>query len=141
MIERAAAAFLPRVLHWAAVAAIAGVLLTRADGQAQEPPQNRTYSNVLLRLHDPPPLLNDYPEFVQPIVEESRYEAPMLVDDADADLMVRATVLSCNAMSALYSFEVSAQGQQIASGRTAVIFAIATQDDPALSPTVCGERS
>ena len=97
MIERAAAAFLPRVLHWAAVAAIAGVLLTRADGQAQEPPQNRTYSNVLLRLHDPPPLLNDYPEFVQPIVEESRYEAPMLVDDADADLTVRAWRFSYNA--------------------------------------------
>ena len=63
------------------------------------------------------------------------------LDDTDADLMVRATVLSCDAMSALYSFEVSAQGQEIAAGRSAVIFAMATQDNLALSPIHSGERS
>ncbi len=63
------------------------------------------------------------------------------LDDTDADLIVRATVLSCDAMSALYFFEVSAQGQQIASGRSAVIFAMATQDEPTLSPTHAEERA
>ena len=97
MLERAAAVFLPRLRHWAEVAVIAGVMLTQAEAQAQELPRTRTYSNVLRRLNDPPPLLNDYPEFVQPIVEESRFEAPILVDDADADLTVRAWRFSYNA--------------------------------------------
>ena len=47
MLERAAAVFLPRLRHWAEVAVIAGVMLTRAEAQAQELPRTRTYSNVL----------------------------------------------------------------------------------------------
>lgn len=97
MIARAGTALVPRFFVWAEMAAIAGVMLIRTDGQAQEPSPTRTYANVLTRLNNPPPLLNDYPEFVQPIVEETRYEAPMLVDDADADLTVRAWRFSYNA--------------------------------------------
>ena len=97
MIAWAAEVILPRLLYWAELAVIAGMMLTPADGQAQELPPTRTYSNVLTRLNDPPPLLNDHPEFVQPIVEAIRYEAPMLVDDADADLTVRAWRFSYNA--------------------------------------------
>ena len=57
----------------------------------------RVYSNQLTLLKDPQPLLGDYPEFVQPIKERRRYEAPILVDDADADLEVRAWRFSYNA--------------------------------------------
>ncbi len=97
MFERAVAALMRRLFVGAEMVAIAGAMLTRTDGQAQELLPSRTYANVLTRLNDPPPLLNDYPEFVQPIVEETRYEAPLLVDDADADLNVRAWRFSYNA--------------------------------------------
>ncbi|MBL8817038.1 MAG: isochorismatase family protein [Planctomyces sp.] len=57
----------------------------------------RVYSNRLVRLENPGPLLNDYPEFVQPVVEDVRYESPVLVDDPGADLSVRAWRFSYNA--------------------------------------------
>lgn len=57
----------------------------------------RVYQNRLKKLVDPAPLLGDYPEFVQPVVELNRYEAPVLVDDAEADLSVRAWRFSYNA--------------------------------------------
>lgn len=50
----------------------------------------RVYANTVTRLSDPRPLLADYPEFVEPVEETVRYEAPRLVDDAAADLEVRA---------------------------------------------------
>jgi hypothetical protein len=57
----------------------------------------RVYSNQLTLLKDPPPLLGDHPEFVQPVKERRRYEAPILVDDENADLEVRAWRFSYNA--------------------------------------------
>lgn len=63
---------------------------------AQEPAA-RTYSNQLQRLTDAPPLLADHPEFVEPVQETVRYEAPLLVDDPQADLHVRAWRFSYNA--------------------------------------------
>lgn len=48
------------------------------------------YHNHLEKLADPPPLLADYPEFVEPMQCEDRYQAPPVVDDADGDLTVRA---------------------------------------------------
>jgi len=57
----------------------------------------RVYQNRLTRIEDPRPLLADHPEFVQPVVETVRYEAPRLVDDPDADLQVRAWRFSYNA--------------------------------------------
>ncbi|HTI51923.1 MAG TPA: isochorismatase family protein, partial [Planctomycetaceae bacterium] len=57
----------------------------------------RTYQNTLTPIENPAPLLGDYPEFVQPIVELRRFEAPLLVDDEGADLEVRAWRFSYNA--------------------------------------------
>ncbi|HBL42808.1 MAG TPA: hypothetical protein DDZ90_05385, partial [Planctomycetaceae bacterium] len=57
----------------------------------------RVYQNRLKLLKNPEPLLADYPEFVQPIEEVRRFEAPLLVDDAGADLSVRAWRFSYNA--------------------------------------------
>ena len=66
-------------------------------GFADEPPLTRTYSNTLTPLKNPPPLLADYPEFVEPVRELKRFEAPILVDELDADLSVRAWRFSYNA--------------------------------------------
>lgn len=57
----------------------------------------KTYENKLTPINDPQPLLADYPEFVQPVVETTRFEAPALVDDENADLDVRAWRYSYNA--------------------------------------------
>lgn len=60
-------------------------------------PTRRTYHNRLTPLENPAPLLADYPEFVQPVIERQRYEAPMLVNDEGATLEVRAWRFSYNA--------------------------------------------
>src|SRR5262245_59521445 len=57
----------------------------------------RSYENRLTLLDNPPPLLADYPEFVEPVRELRRYEAPILVNDEGADLNVRAWRFSYNA--------------------------------------------
>ena len=57
----------------------------------------REYANRLTRITAPAPILADHPEFVAPVEELVRYEAPMLVDDAGADLSVRAWRWSYNA--------------------------------------------
>src|SRR5262245_28549626 len=64
---------------------------------AAEPSSTRTYHNKLTPIKHPQPLLADYPEFVQPVIEETRFEAPILIDDPQADLSVRAWRFSYNA--------------------------------------------
>ncbi len=68
-----------------------------AQGSLAEQPGTRTYDNRLTLIDNPQPLLADYPEFVQPIIEERRYEAPALIDEDGADLQVRAWRFSYNA--------------------------------------------
>jgi len=77
---------------WLLIAILAASTTTLADG-----PAKRSYDNRLTRLADPGPLLADHPEFVEPVRETVRYEAPLLVDDPDADLHVRAWRFSYNA--------------------------------------------
>jgi nicotinamidase-related amidase len=62
-----------------------------------EQPESRLYENRLTLLENPPPLLADFPEFVEPVRELRRYEAPLLVNDERADLSVRAWRFSYNA--------------------------------------------
>ena len=57
----------------------------------------RIYQNKLVPLQNAEPLLADYPDFVVPIKEVGRFEAPLLVNDDDADLSVRAWRFSYNA--------------------------------------------
>ena len=59
--------------------------------------QKRVYQNRLTRIENPKPLLGDHPEFVQPIEEEARFEAPQLVADPGGNLNVRAWRFSYNA--------------------------------------------
>jgi nicotinamidase-related amidase len=74
------------------------VILGTVAGAARltaDPP--RTYVNKLTPIPDPKPLLADHPEFVAPVTEVARFEAPPLVTDAAADLHVRAWRFSYNA--------------------------------------------
>ena len=73
---------------------ITGLVCSAGPIQAEE---YRQYSNRLTRISDSGPLLADHPEFVQPVQETVRYEAPLLVDDDGADLEVRAWRYSYNA--------------------------------------------
>ena len=68
-----------------------------SDSQAQQPVPNRVYDNRLTLIKDAAPLLADYPEFVAPVRELRRFSSATLVDDADADLDVRAWRFSYNA--------------------------------------------
>ena len=65
--------------------------------QANSEKRVRVYSNELKVISNPKPLLADHPKFVQPVVSAVRYEAPRLIDDAAADLSIRAWRFSYNA--------------------------------------------
>jgi hypothetical protein len=58
---------------------------------------NLTYFNVLHPVAQPLPILANYPEFVAPIKERSRFESPPLILDQTANLSVRAWRYSYNA--------------------------------------------
>src|SRR5579864_5740996 len=76
---------------------LAVLLLGVRVAVAEEPGRTRVYANRLVPLHDPTPLLADHPDFVEPVRETTRFEAPVLVDDENADLHVRAWRFSYNA--------------------------------------------
>ena len=57
----------------------------------------RVYSNRLTPITNPKPLLADYPEFFEPIIEQAHFEAAPVVVDEGADLHVRSWRFSYNA--------------------------------------------
>jgi hypothetical protein len=77
------------------LAAVVGLVFL--DAVQAEESERRTYENRLSPIENPQPLLADHPEFVQPIVEERRYEAPMLIDEPQGNLHIRAWRFSYNA--------------------------------------------
>lgn len=64
---------------------------------AAEPPGGRSYENRLTPVGQPRPILADFPEFVAPVDEKGRFEAPPILDESGADLEVRAWRSSYNA--------------------------------------------
>jgi len=86
---------LRRIRLWGMVLGV--VLLCGASATAGDTSGSRTYENRLTPIPTPKPILADHPEFVEPIRETARFEAPILVDDPDADLHVRAWRFSYNA--------------------------------------------
>jgi hypothetical protein len=80
--------------RWWLLPALAASLLSATSAEGQQP---HVYHNRLTPLTDPKPLLADHPEFVEPVREVARFEGPVLVDDADADLHVRAWRFCYNA--------------------------------------------
>ena len=77
--------------------ALAASLLLLAPARADDKPASRVYGNRLTPLKDPPPLLADHPDYVEPIKTGPRFEAPILIDEPGADLEVRAWRFSYNA--------------------------------------------
>jgi hypothetical protein len=73
------------------------VVLSVINSAVGQDTSTRVYDNSLTPITNPKLLLADYPEFVQPVVESQRFEAPVLVDDDNADLDVRAWRYSYNA--------------------------------------------
>lgn len=88
-----------------------------ARGGEEPSASTRVYENRLKPVADPAvrPILADYPQFVEPVREVARFEAPRLVDDPGADLEVRAWRFSYNARGII---EVP---NRLRSDRTAVI--------------------
>jgi nicotinamidase-related amidase len=70
-----------------------------ARGGDEPSTATRVYENRLRPIAhpEPRPILADYPQFVEPVREVARFEAPALVDDPGADLEVRAWRFSYNA--------------------------------------------
>jgi hypothetical protein len=68
-----------------------------AAAHAGEDSSTRIYENRLKPTADPRPILADFPQFVEPVREVARFEAPTLIDDPGADLEVRAWRFSYNA--------------------------------------------
>jgi len=82
------------LLGAAVVAAFAPSPAAKEAGPASAP---RTYDNTLTPIPDPKPLLADFPQYVEPVVEGRRFAGARLVDDPDGDLDVRAWRWSYNA--------------------------------------------
>jgi hypothetical protein len=61
----------------------------------------RDYDNRLIPLKEAPPILADHPEFVEPVGKGPRFLASPVVDDAGADLEVRAWRFSYNARGSI----------------------------------------
>jgi hypothetical protein len=84
-----------RFLHFVAAAGMC--LLGSAHAGAGEDSSTQIYENHLKPIANPRPILADFPQFVEPVREIARFEAPMLIDDPGADLAVRAWRFSYNA--------------------------------------------
>ena len=69
----------------------------RARCRAATLRRHGSMTNRLKPIANPRPILADFPQFVEPVREIARFEAPMLVDDPGADLDVRAWRFSYNA--------------------------------------------
>src|SRR4030095_15302945 len=80
-----------------APAVLCMVLLMSFNAACLAEDSPRIYQNRLTRIEHPQPLLADHPEYIQPIRETVRYEAPSIVDNPNADLHVRAWRFSYNA--------------------------------------------
>ena len=79
------------------LACLCGLQLSAGRLPAEEEPSQRSYENRLTPIPNPSPILADFPDFVEPIREVARFEAPPLVVDPGADLEVRAWRFSYNA--------------------------------------------
>jgi len=77
-------------LQAAGVLAVAGKTCLAEDG-------SRVYSNTLRPIADPRPILEDFPQYVEPIRCETRFEAPPIIDEPGATIEVRAWRWSYNA--------------------------------------------
>jgi len=76
---------------------IACLMSSAQTSVADDAPAQHDYPNQLKPIEDPRPLLADHPEFVHPITETARFEAPPLIADESANIALRAWRFSYNA--------------------------------------------
>ena len=71
-----------RITGFLCLAALAGPAVTARGGEGPST-STRVYENRLKPIADAAsrPILADYPQFVEPVREVARFEAPTLVDD------------------------------------------------------------
>ena len=86
-----------RIITAGLLGVAAAVILHTSATAAEPTAPPRSYRNILTPIENPTPLLADYPKFFEPIIEQAHFEAPAVVNDADADLHVRAWRFSYNA--------------------------------------------
>jgi len=67
------------------------------SGQFLSADETKPYNNQLRRLTEIRPILADFPQYVEPVSCQTRFEAPPLIDEPEADLEVRAWRWSYNA--------------------------------------------
>jgi hypothetical protein len=79
------------------VALTCALIGAQSYARASDESATRVYENRLKPIAHPGPLLADFPQFVEPVRETARFEAPLLIDDPGADLDVRAWRFSYNA--------------------------------------------
>lgn len=80
------------------IMALGQMMALHSEAKAQEATEPvRVYQNQLTRIANPKPLLSDYPAFFEPIIEQTHFEAPAIVQDENADISVRAWRFSYNA--------------------------------------------
>jgi len=88
---------------------------SKSEAAPDAAPRTVVYRNQLRPIANAKPLLADYPEYVQPVVELRRFEANPILDEAGADLEVRAWRFSYNARG------IIEMPNRIRADRTAVI--------------------
>ncbi len=76
---------------------VVGSTVCAAPPRGPDDSPSRVYDNRLTPIAEPQPLLADFPQFVEPVREVARFEAPALIDEPGADLQVRAWRFSYNA--------------------------------------------
>lgn len=74
-----------------------GLALAPAEPAHAQDRTTRVYENRLTPIASPRPILANHPEFIEPVREVARFEAPAIVQDEGADLSVRAWRFSYNA--------------------------------------------
>ena len=92
-----------------------GLLLVSLVSGVSAAEPARPYENRLAPIRKPKPLLADYPEWIEPIRETNRWEAPAVVNDPEADLHVRGWRWSYNARG------IIEMPNHLRAGQTAII--------------------
>lgn len=85
------------IMRMALILLVGLLMADPATAQDSPPAKKRPYENRLKKIDRPQPILADFPEYFEPIIEQAHFEAPAIVTDKDADLHVRAWRFSYNA--------------------------------------------
>ena len=69
---------------------IALVILLQTNGEIKTHPRNTEYRHTLTKISSPEPILADFPDYIEPLLHDTRYLAPPIIDDKNGSLIVRS---------------------------------------------------